>query len=205
MQFEVRSDVENESLGCNHKVACSIVVIPINGLSCDQPAGSGTIADDACRKGGRFAAGSSNFANEGVDQAVSPALWWSASNWANRFSIPITFGLPPDTCDVLDPRAPTGFYGSELLAQASLQWSPAYCLGKKRFKFQHNQMSDEAGWNLMESGGGRPRSSRPSTQRRTGRPGRYAPDRGHRVLDRLRDRPAGQRRASSPTSGSTRG
>ncbi len=98
--------------------------------------------------------GSSNFANEGVDQAVSPALWWSASNWANRFSIPITFGLPPDTCDILDPRPPTGFYGSELLAQASLQWSPAYCLDKKRFKFQHNQMSDEAGWNLMESGGG---------------------------------------------------
>ena len=38
VQFEVRSDVENESLGCNDKVDCSIVVIPINGLSCDVPA-----------------------------------------------------------------------------------------------------------------------------------------------------------------------
>jgi hypothetical protein len=153
-QFEVRSDVENESLGCNHEVACSIVVIPINGLSCDQPSTPATNADAACRRGGRFPPGSSNFANDGVDQAVSPALWWSASNWKNRFSIPITFGLPPDTCDILDPRPPTGFYGSELLAQAALQWSPAYCLDKSRFKFQLNQMSDEAGWNLMESGGG---------------------------------------------------
>ncbi|HYF73465.1 MAG TPA: hypothetical protein VD864_11635, partial [Nocardioides sp.] len=33
VQFEVRSDVENESLGCNDEVACSIVVIPIVGLS----------------------------------------------------------------------------------------------------------------------------------------------------------------------------
>ncbi|MFM6850912.1 MAG: hypothetical protein ACKOVB_17610, partial [Terrabacter sp.] len=61
---------------------------------------------------------------------------------------------PPDACDVLDARPPTGFYGSELMAQASLQWSPAYCLDKKRFKFQHNKMADEAGFNLAENGGG---------------------------------------------------
>ena len=91
--------------------------------------------------------------------------------------VPITFGLPPDACDILDPRAPTGFYGSELLAQAALQWSPAYCLNKKRFKFQLNQMSDEAGWNLMESGGGRGRrglvastSARRPTRSATRRP-----------------------------------
>lgn len=152
VQFEVRSAIENESLGCSHEVDCTIVVIPIVGLSCDQPATPMTRADQACRKGGRFAPGSSNFANEGVDQAVGPSLWWSPSNWKNRFSIPITFGLPPDTCDILDPRPPTGFYGSELLAQAGLQWAPAYCLDKSRFKFQLNTMSDEAGWNNMESG-----------------------------------------------------
>ena len=81
-------------------------------------------------------------------------LWWSASNWRNRFVVPITFGPPPNVCDILDSRAPTGFYGSELLAQAALQWSPAYCLNKKRFKFQLNQMPDAAGWHLMASGGG---------------------------------------------------
>lgn len=175
VQFEVRSDLENESLGCSHTTACSVVVIPINGLSCDQPSTPQTIADAACRKGGRFAPGSSNFTNDGVDQAVSPQLWWAASNWKNRFSIPITFGLPPDACDILDPRPPTGFYGSELLAQAALQWSSAYCLDKNRFKFQLNQMSDEAGWNLMESGGGAAAEVSSEHPRRGSDPVGYAP------------------------------
>lgn len=158
VQFEVRTDVENESLGCNKQVACSIVVIPIVGISCE--AGSSaverdlTVVEKSCRRTGQFAPGSSNSTNVGVDQAVSPALWWAQSNWRNRFVIPVTFGDPPDTCDILDPRAPTGFYGSELLAQAALQWAPAYCLNKKRFKFQHNQMPDQAGFSLMASGGG---------------------------------------------------
>jgi hypothetical protein len=175
VQFEVRSDTENESLGCNHKVACSVVVIPIVGLSCQQPATPMTREDQACRKGGRFLPGSSNFANDGADQAVSPALWWAASNWKNRFSIPITFGLPPDACDILDKRAPTGFYGSELLAQAALQWSPAYCLRKDRFKFQLNQMSDEAGWNLMEAGGAAAAAVSSKQDRRGVDPVGYAP------------------------------
>lgn len=157
-QFEVRTDVENESLGCSKAVACSIVVIPISGISCEQASAAAPAAltdeERGCRRTGQFAAGSSNFTSMGVDQAVAPDLWWAASNWRNRFVIPITIGDPPDTCDVLDPRPPTGFYGSELLAQASLQWAPAYCLNKKRFKFQFNQMPDEAGWSLMANGGG---------------------------------------------------
>ena len=144
-QFEVRSDLENESLGCSHTVACSVVVIPIMGISCLD-------ADPVCNKAGRFAPGSSNFAHDGVDDTVSPLYWWSPSNWRNRFSVPITFGLPPDACDVLDKRSPTAFYGSELMSQATLQWAPAYCLRKDRFKFQHNRMADEAAFSLMESG-----------------------------------------------------
>ncbi len=147
VKFEVRSAVENESLGCSDKVACSIVVIPIQGISC-------AVDNPECSKAGRFESGSSNFANEGVDMTVSPLLWWSPSNWRNRFSVPIEFGLPPDACSILDDRAPTGFYGSELMSQAALQWSPAYCLNKDRFKFQHNRMADAAGFTLAESGGG---------------------------------------------------
>ncbi|WP_139981377.1 hypothetical protein [Nocardioides litoris] len=152
VNFELRSDVENESLGCSDTVACSIVVIPILGLSCQQPAEPPTLDDKACRAFGKFAPGSSNGVGDSIDAAVGPALWWSESNWRHRFSVPVTFGLPPDTCDVLDQRAPTGFYGTELLAQAGLQWSPAYCLSRKRFKFQLNQMSDVAGYRLMENG-----------------------------------------------------
>ena len=143
-QYEVRSSVENESLGCSYQVACSLVVIPIMGLSCD--------VDAECARTGQFLPGSSNFANQGVDLAVSPSLWWSESNWRNRFSVPLTFGLPPDACNVLDDRPPTGFYGTELISQAALQWSPAYCLDKKRFKFQANAMPDSAAFGLMETG-----------------------------------------------------
>ena len=96
--------------------------------------------------------GSSNFASQGVDAAVSPLYWWSASNWRNRVSVPLTFGLPPDACNVLDKRAPTPFYGSELMSQAALQWSPAYCLRKDRFKFQHNRLGDEPAFVLVEKG-----------------------------------------------------
>ena len=171
--------------------------IPINGLSCDQPRRRRPRPTRRAARAASSRPGRATSPATGVDQAVSPSLWWSASNWRNRFSIPITFGLPPDACDVLDPRAPTGFYGSELLAEAALQWSPAYCLSKERFKFQHNAMSDAAGWNLMECGGGPAAvvSSRAPAHER--RPGRLRADRGDRLRDRLRHRPARQRRAST--------
>ncbi len=145
VNYEVRSATENESLGCTTATPCSIVAIPIMGLSCQD-------TDQECQKTGRFRPGASNFASEGVDAAVSPVYWWSASNWRNRITVPLTFGLPPDACDVLDSRAPTAFYGSELMSQATLQWAPAYCLNKKRFKFQHNRLGDEPAFGLVEKG-----------------------------------------------------
>jgi hypothetical protein len=175
VKFEVRTDIENESLGCNYKTACSIVVIPIMGTSCAVPTTpDATPADLTCRKQGKFVPGSSNFANSEVDKAVSPELWWTPSNWANRITIPVTFGLPPDACNILDTRAPTGFYGSELLAQAALQWAPAYCLSKARFKYQHNQMPDAAGFQLMKNGGA-PAAVVSSNHDAAGTPLAYAP------------------------------
>lgn len=143
--FEMRSATENESMGCATNTPCSIVVIPIMGISCidDNP---------DCQATGRFRPGSSNFASDGVDEAVSPTYWWSESNWRNRITVPVTFGLPPDACELLDKRAPTEFYGSELMSQASLQWAPAYCLSKKRFKFQHNRIGDDPAYVLVEKG-----------------------------------------------------
>jgi len=159
VDFEVRSSAENESLGCTREVACSIVVVPITGLRCAAPTDPTVPADVSavlgkdCRQFGEHPSGSSNFAGDGIDRAVGPDLWWAASNWRNRVSIPIRFGLPPDACDILDKRPPVAFSGSELMAQAALQWAPAYCLDKKRFKFQLNQMPDQTGWNLMQTGG----------------------------------------------------
>ncbi|WP_421732739.1 hypothetical protein [Cellulomonas sp.] len=145
VQFEMRTSTENESLGCSSEVPCTLVVIPIMGLSCLD-------ADAACTQTGDFAPGSSNLSDVGVDDAVSPRFWWSESNWRNRFSVPLSFALPPDACDVLDSRAPVGMYGSELLNQASLQWAPAYCLRADRFKFQHNRMPESAALRLLGTG-----------------------------------------------------
>lgn len=142
-QFEVRSAQENESLGCSSTVACSLVVIPIMGISCD-----GTNA--GCRASGQSEPGSVNTGH--IDPAVQGALWWSASNWKGRFSVPLTFGLTADACDVLDSRPPVDFYGSELLAQASLQWAPAYCLRPDRFKFRANAKSESSSFALVDSG-----------------------------------------------------
>jgi hypothetical protein len=145
VNYEVRSATENESLGCTSSTPCSLVAIPIMGISCKD-------SNAQCQATGRFRPGASNFGSEGVDAAVSPVYWWSESNWRNRIAVPLTFGLPPDACDVLDSRAPTAFYGSELMSQASLQWAPAYCLNKKRFKFQHNRLGDEPAFTLVENG-----------------------------------------------------
>lgn len=136
MLFEVRTDEVNESLGCSDQVDCSLVVIPIMGISCKDQ-------DSLCRKTGIWAPGTlRSDVGDGYDYAVSGDFWWSASNWRNRFSVPLDFAPPPDVCDLLDDRAPVSFYGSELLNQASLQWAPAYCLDETRFKFRHNRSSE---------------------------------------------------------------
>ena len=149
VKFEIRTDVENESLGCSADVPCSLVVIPIMGISCMD-------GDAACNADGRFEPGSLNTDPSGtdgqVDPAVSPAYWWTASNWRNRITIPLDFALPPDVCDILDDRAPVDMYGSELLAQASLQWAPAYCLRDDRFKFRHNRQIESASLRLLTTG-----------------------------------------------------
>ncbi|KAA1376032.1 hypothetical protein [Aeromicrobium fastidiosum] len=167
VNFEVRSAVENESLGCSDTTPCSLVAIPIMGLSCDT--------DAPCRESGRLRAGSNNFAGEGVDAAVSPLYWWSASNWKNRIAVPLTFGLPPDACTVLDSRAPTAFYGSELMSQAALQWAPAYCLRQDRFKFQHNRLGDDPAFALLEKGGAPAAFVSGKRERSTKDPVGYAP------------------------------
>lgn len=149
--FEVRSDVENESLGCNDQTACSIVVIPIEGLSC-LPKGTEMYAARACRKEGVQQPGTMYDSSLGSDAAVTSRYWWSASNWKNRITIPITFGPPPNVCNLLDSRSPVGFFGSELMSQTALQWAPAYCLNQKRFKFQANKMPDDAAFGLLGTG-----------------------------------------------------
>ncbi|MEZ0449012.1 hypothetical protein [Cellulomonas sp. ICMP 17802] len=145
--FDVRTNVENESLGCSSTTPCSLVVIPIMGMSCVD-------ANAECRRTGKAAPGSSYDVSTGFDLAVSPAYWWAPSNWRNRFVVPLTFQPPPAPCSALGQGAPVDFFGSELLSQASVQWAPAYCLDASRFTYRHNRMSESVAFSTMLRGSG---------------------------------------------------
>lgn len=145
--FDVRTSVENESLGCSAATPCSLVVIPIMGMSCVD-------SNVECRKTGKAEPGSSYNVSVGSDPAVGPAYWWAPSNWHNRFVVPLSFEAPPTPCSALDSRSPVDFFGSELLNQASLQWAPAYCLDPNRFKYRHNRMSESVAFSTVLRGSG---------------------------------------------------
>lgn len=145
-EFEVRTKIENEALGCSDTVPCSVVVIPMMGIDCSSLAAP-------CNGTGNFDPGSLNTDSSAPDDALSPLYWWSSSNWQRRFSIPLTFAPPPDTCSLNGSGKAVPFYGSELLSQAALQWAPAYCLNRSRFNWQANSMPDDAATQLVLNGG----------------------------------------------------
>jgi len=107
--FAVWTAAENASLGCSVDVSCALVAVPIVGISCDAwgtrlPADSPqatrvgdpltdsqrATADATCRKTGAYQPGESK-SSQTSDQAVRGNLWWSASNWRNRVTVPLTF------------------------------------------------------------------------------------------------------------------
>jgi hypothetical protein len=162
--FTVASAESNASLGCSDTVACSLVIIPIMGISCD-PAGVGMNPSDRpssqveidsatslCTGTGNFVAGTQLPGDNLEDLAVSGFYWWSASNWRNRISVPLQFAPSPNVCALANAAKPLYFFGSELMAQATQQWAPAFCLNPKLFKWQHVQSSEPEAKNLLQSG-----------------------------------------------------
>ena len=146
--FEVRTSLENQSLGCSSTVPCTLEVIPIDGINCAD-------ADPAaaCNQTGDLPPGKVN-TGQAPQDAVAPGFWSSPSNWDRRVPVPLTFAPPPSVCTVAKAGKPVAFYGSELLGQAALQWTPAFCLNKQRFNWQDNVMPDDAAFTLMQQGTG---------------------------------------------------
>ncbi|WP_432985930.1 hypothetical protein [Dactylosporangium sp. CA-233914] len=156
-RFVVWTGQENASLGCSATEVCSLVILPIMGMSCDStfknlPAGDRpapgrptTDAETACRAGGQHEVNdfmTSPVSRFQVDTAVTAADWWSPSIWKNRFSVKLGFGTSANICDIGDTRVPVDLYGSEMLAEATTQWAPAFCSDPTRFKFRHVQMGE---------------------------------------------------------------
>lgn len=155
VKFVVTTDEYNQSLGCSMTVVCTLVVLPIMGVSCDLQAAGLPAADrptpvdvrfsgDKCRKTGRKGVGEfyDNNDPDQVDVAVTAKFWWSESNWRNRIPVPLSFGPPGNLCDLADASTPVDLFGSELMIQATDQWSTAFCTDPSRFKFRHVRLGE---------------------------------------------------------------
>jgi uncharacterized membrane protein YgcG len=162
--FDMWTQDTNASLGCSSSVACSLVAVPIMGISCDpdahgmpksdRPPADERAADAAsCEAKGFYQPGQLGDSSGKEDLTVSGALWWAASNWRNRITVPLTFAVTADVCNVVGSSNAVDVYGSELMTQATEQWAPKFCLDKSLFTFKHIQTGEPEARNLLASGG----------------------------------------------------
>ena len=152
-EFDVWTSAQNASLGCSQTVPCSLVAVPIMGISCDPT--STTPASDVsqCEEAGAFTPGQLMPNAGGGDLAVSGSLWWSPSNWRNRISVPLSFATPDNACSVVSSNNVVDVFGSELMIQATGQWEPNFCLNPdKDFSFVHVQTGEPQARNLVAAG-----------------------------------------------------
>ena len=170
--FNIFTNEDHASLGCSQTVACSLVAIPIEGISCDVSGSlSGGNDDPAAADAAAVAAGDedagatdmvdeakSNCETNGVFQpgqqipqgvsgapAVDGTLWWSASNWRNRMSVPLSFAPADTACAQASSANSVAVYGSELMTQTTTQWAPHFCLNSKLFSFNHVALPEPEG------------------------------------------------------------
>ncbi|MEO9239047.1 MAG: hypothetical protein ABI418_13270, partial [Jatrophihabitantaceae bacterium] len=162
--FVVQNAESNASLGCSDTVKCSIVIIPIMGVSCDATASALPPADRPadpvtaqaeCGQTGFYdpgVAGSQSSGDPNVQATVAGQLWWTESNWRNRISVPITMAQTAAVCEVTGGGVPENVYGSEAAVQLTQQWAPKFCLNSSLFRLQQVQTSEVQAKNLLANG-----------------------------------------------------
>ena len=154
-KFGVWTSLTNSSLGCGPGVPCSLVAVPIEGVSCDLAA-AGLPAADRPTGDDATAAQTACMATGGGTQAdlsVMGRLWWSASNWRNRITIPLSFApLPTTNCSTGSGDPGIQIYGSELMAAATLQWDSKFCADSSLFPVSHVQTGETQARNLLDTG-----------------------------------------------------
>jgi hypothetical protein len=129
IKFDMDTVAENASLGCSATVPCTLEVIPIMGISCDPygvspvagplpaddipaPGDEAKLATQLCEAGPSYAPGALANVSQSVSAAVSGSLWWSASNWNNRISFPLSFAPVSNACNVVSSGPQVDVYGS---------------------------------------------------------------------------------------------
>jgi len=159
VKFFVQSSNSNASLGCSVTVACSLVVLPIMGISCDYasvikfPVLERRTRYEKCTAAGRYKPGQQTFGDPlSSVLSVTGSLWWSESNWRNRFSIPLTFDATSDVCEVVGSGSTTLLYGSQAVRGLMEQWVPAFCTNKNLFRMRMVQTPEPQAKNLLRAG-----------------------------------------------------
>ena len=161
-KFTVWTKQDNGSLGCAQEVACALVAIPVLGVSCDVSAAALPLADRPlasevataakdCESNGNYLPGET-FNGNAPALSVSGKLWWTASNWRNRITVPLTFAPADNACDIVGAKDGVDLYGSELMAQATTQWRPTFCLDAARTPFRHVQTGEPLAVNFLKRG-----------------------------------------------------
>ena len=153
-KFVVWTDETNATLGCSSTVVCSLVAIPIMGINCDATVAGATAADIAqCEyadpKSGVFG---DTIGNKSPSRAVTGQLWWAASNWNNRVSIPLSFAPPASFCSTVTTKRAVLIYGSELMTEVAQQWAPTFCTDPNLTPFSHIPESEPAAVNTLVGG-----------------------------------------------------
>ncbi len=161
-EFDVFTTAENTTLGCSDTVTCSLVAVPIMGVSCDAAVlgtspTSAELADLAdCEDSGAYAPGSSATPQQyedGAQLAVTGSLWWSPSNWRNRITVPLSFAPAANVCSIVNGKPVVDVYGSTLMLQATDQWEPSFCSGTTdKFSFVHVASPEPEARSLVAAG-----------------------------------------------------
>jgi hypothetical protein len=146
-EFDMFDSTQNATLGCSASVACSLVAVPVMGVSCDADVSPAPSAADLaqCEAGGAVPAGTLADGQQGdfpYNLSVTGSLWWSPSNWRNRITVPLSFAPTPSSCSLVNSNNVVDVYGSELLLQATSQWEPQFCLGDSADTFTFNHVSE---------------------------------------------------------------
>lgn len=168
--FAVWTRAENASLGCTAEVKCSLVAVPIVGVSCDAfgtllPAGQVqqtrtgapltpqqlTAADTTCRRTGTYQPGEP-VTGRASDQAVRGNLWWAPSNWRNRISVPLEFAPTAEVCSTTSTEKPLEMLGSVALNELTASWRPRFCTDRSLYSFTHVQQADALARDLVQGG-----------------------------------------------------
>jgi len=159
-KFIVNTDQSNASIGCSATQRCSLVIVPIMGISCDVVAAALPLVDQpprrdrpiyspVCEATGKYQPGTQLGSPDSEDVAVSGRLWWSASNWRNRITVPLTFAPDDSVCDITGGGKPSLLYGSQVARQAMQQWAPTFCTSSKLNPIRLVQTSEPQAKNLL--------------------------------------------------------